>query len=194
MKHIYTFTVIGILLFLLSGCDFHRRSQIIESEGVNYGDVYEEYYSDIEFVPKEGNICDDLEDSQKVYYEVDNLAPVDLDEMISDRRTNFIYGEVYKIEDYNCVNYNAYFKVFETGFSEDEVPLIRVIVMHSYELEEGKTYILNLTYSKESQSYALSKGYSSIFYEDESGNVVRSGPDDYGTHNLEEFLDEIFIR
>ena len=198
MKKMVMITVIGLTL-LLSGCEVERDSNVIDTDDVNYEEIYEQYYAGIEYIPptEESGVkdwCSDLEDGQKLHIEVDTFLPVELDEMIEDTRTDFIYGEVYKIEDYNCISYNAYLKVYETGFKDDERPLIRISVIHGDVLVEGKTYILNLTYSSEPDFYSLSQSYYSVFHVNTSGNVVRDTVLEDKAYTLDEFLDEVFAE
>lgn len=184
----FGFLLLAFSIIILVGC---------QKNDIDYDELYEEYYSDIEYVESDNlyDICDGVEDGEKIsfeidyYYEYENLA-----EMIEAPNAKFIYGEIYKIEYFNCISNNAYLMVYDSEFTEESRALIRISITDDVVLNLNSQYILNLVYNEEYDVYYLSQVNDSIINVDSAETL--SGvflTDDY-PKNLKGFLGEVFDK
>lgn len=137
-----------------------------ETKQVDYEALYEEYYSDVEYTVEEWmtDICQGVDEGIELHIEIEYVYPFDnLSEMIASDSSNFVYGEVFKIEEFNCISDSVYMIVYDSEF-EDDRKLIRVSNIPSdVILVLGKSYILNLIYDEDNDRYSLSQVTDSVF-------------------------------
>ena len=181
----FGYAIIILATIVLIGC---------QKNEIDYDKLFEEYYSDIEYVESDNlyDICEGVEDGEKISFEIDYAYEYDnLAEMIDSENAKFIYGEVYKIDYYNCISNNAYIMVYDSEFNESR-KLIRISITDDVTLSVNQQYILNLVYNEEYDVYYLSQVNDSIIHVDSAETL--SGvflTDDY-PKNLKGFLGEVF--
>jgi len=165
-----------------------------ETEQVDYDALYEEYYSTVKYnAEDELDICFDMEEGLISSITIDYFKQFDdLGEMIDSEHANFVYGEVFKIEEYNCIADSVYFMVYDTEF-EDDRKLIRVSIIPSDStLTYGKSYILNLVYNIENDVYNLSQNEDAIFTISSTNNVHGPFLTSEYPNELDAFIKQVF--
>lgn len=185
---IFKYILITLSVIVLASC---------QNKDIDYDAIYEENYSDIEYVESDNlyDICDGVEDGEKISFEIEYAYEYEnLAEMIDAKDAKFMYGEIYKIEYFNCISNNAYLMVYDSEFNEESRNLIRISITDDVVLNLNEQYILNLVYNEEYDVYFLSQVNDSIIYVDSAETL--SGvflTDDY-PKNLKGFLGEVFDK
>jgi hypothetical protein len=175
-----------LLLIAMVGCS---------DEEVDYDSVYDEYYSEIEYDGSDldYDICANQTDGTSLHIEIDYVFRYDnLDEMIEDDYSKFVYGEVYSIEDYNCISDSVYLIVYDSEFTNDSRKLIRVSITEDIIMSVGGKYILNLNYNEDNDVYFLSQQSDSILRVNSSNLLTGTFLTDEYPDNPEEFVVSIF--
>jgi len=199
--------VTSLWYYLREGVDYNMKQKLViiiaflltltgcSQESIDYEKVYEEYYRDVKY--DSSNLDFDIcglnaegiaSDIEFVYVQQFD----DLNDMIVDENARFVYGEVYRIEEYNCIADSAYFMVYHTEFAQDQRELIRVSINEETPLTEGHTYILNVVYNEANDVYFLSQLSDSIIYVNTSGTLSGSFLTDDYPNDAADFIDAVF--
>lgn len=174
-------------VFLLSGCN---------KKEIDYETLYEEYYASVEYTPDEQIQLCDVGSLLSSHIEIDyiNLYP-EFSDMVESESGKFVYGEVYKTKDFNCLAKSVYLKVYDTEFT-DERALIRISVPIESSFILEREYLLHLTFSESIDAYFLSQNYDSFFPIDSEGTISDSVFSSFFSenypNNIEDFIDEVF--
>lgn len=182
----FGFVFIIIAITLLIGC---------QKNDIDYDALYDEYYSDIEYVESDNlyDICEGVEDGEKISFEIEYAYEYEnLSEMIESETAKFMYGEIYKVDYYNCISNNAYLMVYDSEFADESRELIRVSITDDVTLNVNQQYILNLVYNEEYDVYYLSQVNDSIIHVDSAETLSGVFLTEEYPKNLKGFLGEVF--
>ena len=111
--------------------------------------------------------------------------------MIDSQHSKFVYGEIFKTEDYNCIAKSVYLMVYNTEF-EDGRKLIRVSVPLKHHFTDGTGYMLNLVYNEDLDAYFLSQDVDAIFRVNTYGTIHGSFFTDAYPDKIDAFVKQVF--